>query len=118
MGGDELEIKHTSSVIYAKLPECVEKAWIAYEVREGVMRILKTYTPPKYRGRGVAAKLTEYAVNLARRNGWLIEPVCSYAIHYFIKHPELKDLLIPELRGADLTKLFKERLEEERRARP
>lgn len=113
-GGNELEIKHTSSVIYARLPESKEKAWIAYEVEGNVMKLLKTYTPPEYRGKGIAAKLTQYAVELARRNGWVIEPVCSYAIHYFIKHPELRELLKPELRNADLRKLFEERLKEEK----
>ncbi len=105
-------------MIYARLPGLKEKAWIAYEVREGVMRILKTYTPPECRGRGVAARLTQYAVEMAKRNGWVIEPVCSYAIHYFIKHPELKHLLKPELRGANLRKLFEEQLREERGGRP
>jgi len=112
--GNELEIKHTSSVIYARLPGSKEKAWIAYEVEGNVMKLLKTYTPPEYRGKGIAAKLTQYAIELARKNGWVIEPVCSYAIHYFIKHPELKQLLKPELRDADLRKLFEERLREEK----
>ncbi len=112
--GNELEIRHTSSVIYARLPGSKEKAWIAYEVEGNVMRLLKTYTPPEYRGKGIAAKLTQYAIELAKKNGWVIEPVCSYAVHYFIKHPELKQLLKPELRDADLRKLFEERLREER----
>lgn len=112
--GNELEIRHTSSVIYARLPGSKEKAWIAYEVEGNVMRLLKTYTPPEYRGKGIAAKLTQYAIELAKKNGWAIEPVCSYAVHYFIKHPELKQLLKPELRDADLRKLFEERLREER----
>ncbi len=112
--GNELEIRHTSSVIYARLPGSKEKAWIAYEVEGNVMKLLKTYTPPEYRGKGIAAKLTQYAIELAKKNGWVIEPVCSYAVHYFMKHPELKQLLKPELRDADLRKLFEERLREER----
>lgn len=112
--GNELEIRHTSSVIYARLPGSKEKAWIAYEVEGNVMKLLKTYTPPEYRGKGIAAKLTQYAIELAKKNGWVMEPVCSYAIHYFIKHPELRELLKPELRNADLRKLFEERLKEER----
>jgi len=112
--GNELEIRHTSSVIYARLPGSKEKAWIAYEVEGNIMKLLKTYTPPEYRGKGIAAKLTQYAIELAKKNGWVIEPVCSYAIHYFIKHPELRELLKPELRNADLRKLFEERLKEER----
>ena len=108
----ELRIEHTSSVIYVKLPDG-SKAYIAYEVKEKVMRILETYTPPQYRGRGIAGKLMEYAVKLAVNNGWLIEPVCSYAIHYFIKHPELREQLLHELRGPDLVELYKQRLREE-----
>ena len=110
--GEKLEIKHTSSVIYAKLPDG-SKAYIAYEVREKVMRILETYTPPQYRGRGIASKLMEYAVKLAVSNEWLIEPVCSYAIYYFIKHPELRERLVHELRRTDLVELHKQRLREE-----
>ena len=109
---EELEIKHTPSVIYAKLPDG-SKAYVAYEVKDGVMKILETYTPPQYRGRGIASKLMEYAVRLAASNGWLIEPVCSYAIHYFIKHAELRERLVHELRRSDLVELYKQRLREE-----
>jgi len=109
---EKLEIKHTSSVIYTKLPDG-SKAYIAYEVKERVMRILETYTPTRYRGRGVASKLMEYAVKLAVNNEWLIEPICSYAIYYFIKRPELRERLVHELRRSDLVELYKQRLEEE-----
>ncbi len=91
------------------------KAFIRYVVKDNVMRIMETYTPPQHRGKGVAAKLMDYAIDLARRNGWLIEPICSYSIYYFIKHPEIRDLLIPELRESDLEDLFRKRLEEERK---
>ncbi len=91
------------------------KAFIRYVVKDNVMRIMETYTPPQHRGKGVAAKLMDYAIDLARRNGWFIEPICSYSIYYFIKHPEIRDLLIPELRESDLEDLFRKRLEEERK---
>ncbi len=110
----DIEIRHTSTIIYARLPDG-SKAYIKYTVENGRMRIISTYTPPKYRGMGIASKLMDYAVRLARNKGLLIEPICSYSIHYVLKHPEHRDLLVPELRSADLEKLLKERLEHERR---
>ncbi len=108
----ELEIKHTSTVIYARLPDG-SKAYIKYEITGDRMRILSTYTPPQYRGKGIAGRLMEYALRMAREKGLLVEPICSYAIHYFAKHKEHRDLLVPELRDKDLEQLFRERLKEE-----
>jgi len=90
------------------------KAFIRYVVEDHVMKLLETYTPPQHRGKGVARKLMEYAIKLARENNWLIEPICSYAIYFFIKNPELKELLIPKLRNTDLRELFKKKIEEEK----
>ncbi len=109
----DIEIGHTSRVVYARLPDG-SKAFIRYNVEDGVMKVLETYTPPQHRGKGIASRLMAYAVEMTRRNGWLIEPICSYAVYYFIKHPELRDLLIPGLRETDLEELFKKRLKEER----
>ncbi len=112
----DLEIKHTSRVIYARLPDN-SKAFIRYRVEGNVMKLLETYTPPQHRGKGIARKLMDYAVEMARKNKWLIEPICSYSVYYFIKHPEHRDLLVPEIRelGEEgLKELFKKRLEEEK----
>ncbi len=114
MSGEELVIRHTSAVIYARLGDG-SKAYIKYRVQDGVMELISTYTPPQHRGKGIARRLMEYAVRMAEENGWLIKPICSYAIYYFMKHPEKRHLLVPELRDADLEELFKKALEEERR---
>ncbi|ADI31711.1 acetyltransferase-like protein [Staphylothermus hellenicus DSM 12710] len=113
---DILEIKHTSRVIYARLPDN-SKAFIRYRVENGVMKLVETYTPPQHRGKGVAKKLMQYAIELAKKNNWLVEPICSYSIYYFIKYPEHRELLIPEYRkrsDEELKELFRKRLEEER----
>ncbi len=111
---EEFEIKHTSSVIYIKLPDG-SKAFLGYKVEGGVMKLIETYTPSQHRGKGVARRLIEYAIDLARKQGLLIEPICSYAIYYFMRHPELRNLLIPELRDSDLNSLYRQRIEEEKR---
>jgi len=106
-------IKHTKRVIYMRFNDG-SKAFIKYEVENGTMKLLETYTPPQHRGKGVARRLMEYAIKLAKENGWLIEPICSYSIYFFRRNPELRELLIPSLRNVDFEKLFRKRLEEEK----
>lgn len=114
---DILEIKHTSTVIYARLSDN-SKAFIRYRVENGVMKLIETYTPLQHRGKGIAKKLMQYAIELAKKNNWLIEPICSYSVYYFIKYPEYRELLVPEYRkmsDEELKELFKKRLEEEKK---
>jgi len=110
------DVKHTSSVIYMKLPDG-SKAYIKYSVENGVMKLISTYTPPQHRGKGIAGVLMRYALDMARKNNWLIEPICSYAIHYFMKNPGERDLLVEKYRGLDeegWKRLFEEALARER----
>jgi len=112
---EEMSIKHTSRVIYASLPDN-SKAFIRYGVENNVMKILETYTPPQHRGMGIAGKLMEYAIKLAEQNGWLIEPICSYSINYFIKHPDKRYMLIESIRNLsdrELIELLQQRLKQE-----
>lgn len=113
----EYAIKHTSQVIYAVLPSG-KKAYLKYIVEEDVMKLIQTYTPEEYRGKGVASQLVNYAINLARANNWLIEPVCSYTIHYFMKNREQRTVLTEKYRNLseeDWRKLLEEALRREHR---
>jgi len=114
MASSNYVIKHTSQVIYATLPSG-SKAYLKYLVDGNTMKLLETYVPPEFRGKGIAARLLEYAVNLAQSNGWLIEPVCSYAIHYFARNPSKRGILVERYR--DLSEEGWKRLFEEARAR-
>ncbi|WP_440059157.1 GNAT family N-acetyltransferase [Thermogladius sp. 4427co] len=111
-----MEVKHTSTVIYTVLPDN-SKAFIRYKVENNIMKLLETYTPPQHRGKGIAGMLMDYAIEMARKNGYLVEPICSYSIYYFIKHKELRDILAEPYRSMsdeELKKLFEKRLEEEK----
>ncbi|ACL11220.1 GNAT family N-acetyltransferase [Desulfurococcus amylolyticus] len=116
MNGEEYEISHTSTVIYTRLPDG-SKAYIRYSVENNVMKLISTYTPPQHRGRGVAGKLMKYAVKLARENKWLIEPICSYAVYFFMKNPGERDVLLEkyrELSDEEWRRLHEEALARER----
>ncbi|ARP97400.1 GNAT family N-acetyltransferase [Bordetella genomosp. 13] len=64
-----------------------------YRLTDGVMAILHTGVPSPVGGRGIAAELTRVALETARREGWRVLPVCSYAEVYMRRHTEYADLL-------------------------
>ena len=69
-------------------------AYITYTLDENkVMSITHTVVKKELGGSGIAGKITDEAVNVARENGYKILPICSYAVKYFEKNEELKDLL-------------------------
>ncbi|MCS7139606.1 MAG: N-acetyltransferase [Candidatus Nezhaarchaeota archaeon] len=93
MEEEEYTIEHTDQLVYVALPGG-RKAYLKYRVEGNVMKLIQTYTPPEFRGRGIAAQLVKYSIDLARRNNWLIEPICSYAVYYFMKSPGERDVLV------------------------
>jgi len=66
--------------------------YIDYRPEGKVMHVLHTIVPDAVGGRGIAGELTEYAIDLARKNGWKINPVCTYTVAYFKRHPEYADM--------------------------
>ncbi|MGI6879722.1 GNAT family N-acetyltransferase [Microbacterium sp. gxy059] len=65
-----------------------------YRIKDGEIALTRAFTPPPQRGQGLAAVITERAVDeIARRGGLRIQPVCSYVGVWFDAHPERADLL-------------------------
>lgn len=64
-----------------------------YDLSGSLMTITHTGVPSALRGHGVAAGLTHFALDIARREGWRVRPLCSYADAYIQAHPEYQDLL-------------------------
>lgn len=65
---------------------------LEYDLDGSQMTITHTRVPAAVGGKGIAAKLTEHALNAARLNSWRIVPRCSYAAVYIERHPEYADL--------------------------
>lgn len=61
--------------------------------RDGTAVLNHTFVSDELRGRGMALRLTESAVEWARRSNVKVVPVCSYARAVFQQHNELKDVL-------------------------
>ncbi len=64
-----------------------------YELREGAIIFTHTYVPDALRGRGLAAKLVQPALEYARREKLRVVPSCSYVATYLERHPEFKALV-------------------------
>lgn len=88
--------------IYQVLVDGNEAGFASYFVRgsEGeqpeVWVFDSTETDPAYRGQGLAGIVVQAAMDDARRNGVLVQPRCSYVVHWFKKNPDYADLLTPE----------------------
>jgi len=70
-----------------------EKAVLLYRIVGKTMIIYHTYTPPEFRGKGIAGNLVKNAIEFAKQKGLKIKPACSYAEYYFEKNPENKKML-------------------------
>lgn len=65
---------------------------LEYELADSVMTITHTRVPQAVGGKGIAAELTQVALDTARSNKWTVVPQCSYAAVYIKRHPEYADL--------------------------
>lgn len=66
---------------------------VDYLLNDGVMKIIHTGVPDAVGGRGIAAEMTKFALDTARRDGLKVVPICSYTVAYVRRHPEYSDIL-------------------------
>ena len=72
-------------------------AYLSYEKEgEKILNYAHTWTPPKHRGKGIAAKITKAALDYARENGFSVIPSCPYVNTFIKKHPEYQDMIKTE----------------------
>jgi uncharacterized protein len=65
-----------------------------YRVFGKTMMLTHTGVPQALRGRGIAARLVQAALDHARTRQLKVRPDCSYAELYMQRHPETLDLLL------------------------
>jgi predicted GNAT family acetyltransferase len=70
-----------------------EACVVDYRIDAGVMHITHTGVAPRLEGHGIAAALTQVALDHARAQGLKVNPLCSYASAYMRRHPETLGLL-------------------------
>lgn len=61
------------------------RAYLSYsDLGERTLDFYRTFVPDELRGRGLAALLTQEALNFARQQGYKVIPSCSY-VEAFMK---------------------------------
>ena len=76
-----------------ELSENGETAFATYRRSGDIFTIPHVEAPPALRGKGTAGRLMEGITALARAQGYKIVPTCPYAIAWFKRHPDAKDVL-------------------------
>lgn len=71
-----------------------KEAYLQYlMVDKKVLNYYKTYVPNELRGKGIAGKIVEAALNYARENNLKIIPTCSYVDTFIERHKNFEDLI-------------------------
>jgi len=64
-----------------------------YRLAGNVISLDHTETPVAARGRGLASRLVEGVLHIARARGLKVVPRCPFVRDYFDKHPEHGDIV-------------------------
>ena len=67
-------------------------AFANYRLEPGVVIITHTETPVELRGRGIASRLVQGALELIRADGLKVVAGCGFVVDYLELHPEYDDL--------------------------
>ena len=80
--------------IYIKDEEekCIAEVTFPY-VKNSTVEINHTFVDERLRGQGIAGKLLNEVTKQLKERDLKAIPTCSYAIYWFEKHPEYKELL-------------------------
>jgi hypothetical protein len=63
------------------------------EVGGGALDYYRTFVPRELRGRGVAGRLVEFALDDARRRGFKVRPTCPFVAKVIAARPDYADLV-------------------------
>jgi uncharacterized protein len=87
------EVKHVPGESRFETDLGDKTAYLDYHLAGNVITFIHAYTPPEYRGKGIAAQVTKFALDYARENKLKVIPQCPYVRDYVERHGEYKALL-------------------------
>ncbi|MDD2457586.1 MAG: GNAT family N-acetyltransferase [Eubacteriales bacterium] len=87
------EIKQGPSMFFVGDSYEQAQAWVDYSVAGHILTITHTIVKNGLQGQGVGQRLVEHVIAYCRENELKISLLCPYAMAYFDKHPENRDLL-------------------------
>ena len=94
MGGQPSAIRDNAALSRFEMDAGGNVAFATYRREGDTLFILHVETPPALRGQGIAAKVMGGALELIRRDGLKVAPVCSYAEAFLARHRAYDDLRV------------------------
>lgn len=89
------EFKANNSRIWLENENKEEIAFVSFpQTGAGTVDIRSTVVSSSLQGQGIASELMESLADGLRKSGRKASLTCSYAVNWFEKHPEYKDVLI------------------------
>lgn len=89
-----MEIIKDTNKVYILNNKKEEVAYVTFpQMTERIVVINHTYVNEELRGMKIAEQLMEKVCEVIRSNKQKAIPECSYAKHWFDKHPENQDIL-------------------------
>ncbi|MEO8151052.1 MAG: GNAT family N-acetyltransferase [Bacteroidia bacterium] len=76
-------------------------AKIPYNFKDDMIALFHTEVPDEWRRKGIATRLTGYALNYAKDNDLKILPYCPFIAKYIKEHPEWKPHVKRFVSGTD-----------------
>lgn len=70
-----------------------EKAKLIYRINAGLLVLLHTEVPPRFRRKGIAGMLATAALEYAKKEGLKVRSYCSYTTRFIENNPEYLELL-------------------------
>ena len=92
----------TAGLFEARLDD--RTAIVKYRRAGNKLIFIHTEVPPEFEGHGIAARLTQAALDFARSGHLRVVPFCPYVANYIRRHSEYHDLLSDEDRQELLSK--------------
>ena len=89
----DYEVKHLPSESRFEVDLDGMSAYLDYHLSGNVINLFHAYTPPEFRGKGIAAAVAKFALDYARANNLKVIPQCPYVKDYVSKHKEYQDLV-------------------------
>jgi uncharacterized protein len=90
-----MDIQHDTAGGRFILTRDGEQAVVDYRVLpdERVIHLVRTWVPPRFRGRGYGARLVKAALEHARSEGYRVTTSCWFVDEFLERRPEYQDLV-------------------------
>ena len=93
---ENLEVTHNEAESRFEIWIDGQLSKLDYSYHDNTIVMTHVGVYPNHRGRGIAGKLTQVALEYAKEKNLRVIPMCSYVAAYIRKHPQYSDLMKPQ----------------------